>query len=210
MNQVVNYQRKLDQLISQLEKENRVPKLLLHSCCAPCSSYCMEYLSNYFHITVFFYNPNIQPREEFERRAKEQMKLIEELPVKYKINCQIAEYEAEKFIEMAKGYEHDLEGGKRCFLCYELRLREAAIVAKQLDYDYFTTTLTISPHKNAAKLNEIGQRLEEEYGVLFLPSDFKKKNGFKRSIELSEEYKLYRQDYCGCGFSKAEAEGRNR
>ena len=208
MNQNINYQKELDKLIDGFVKEGRVPTLLLHSCCAPCSSYCLEYLANYFHITVFYYNPNISPKEEYERRALEQQKLIEQLQVTYPISFRLGNYDAERFYAMAKGMEQEKEGGKRCFGCYELRLREAAIAAKELGFDYFTTTLSISPHKNAAKLNEIGLAVGNEYNIPYLPSDFKKKNGYKRSIELSKEHSLYRQDYCGCVYSKLEAEQR--
>ena len=179
----VNYQKILEQTIEKNERENRVPTLLLHSCCAPCSSYCLEYLSNYFKITVFYYNPNIYPEEEYRNFVE-------------------GAYEKERFYEMAKGLEDCPEGGERCFLCYELRLREAAELAKKMQMDYFTTTLSISPLKNAEKLNEIGDALAEEYGIAYLNSDFKKKNGYKRSVELSEQYGMYRQYYCGCVFSK--------
>ena len=203
MNQVRNYQKELDKIIEQLTQKGEVPTLLLHSCCAPCSSYVLEYLSEYFEITVFYYNPNIFPESEFKKRIHEQEKLIRELPAKHTIHFQAGNYDSEKFYEMAKGLEMIPEGGERCFKCYELRLRETAKLAKEGDYEYFTTTLSISPLKNAQKLNEIGERLAEEYGVSYLVSDFKKKNGYKRSIELSEEYGLYRQNYCGCVFSKA-------
>ena len=198
----VNYQKILEQTIEKNERENRVPTLLLHSCCAPCSSYCLEYLSNYFKITVSYYNPNIYPEEEYRKRVAEQQKFIEKLPVKYPIHLVEGAYEKERFYEMAKGLEDCPEGGERCFLCYELRLREAAELAKKMQMDYFTTTLSISPLKNAEKLNEIGDALAEEYGIAYLNSDFKKKNGYKRSVELSEQYGMYRQYYCGCVFSK--------
>ena len=161
----VNYQKILEQTIEKNERENRVPTLLLHSCCAPCSSYCLEYLSNYFKITVFYYNPNIYPEEEYRKRVAEQQKFIEKLPVKYPIHFVEGAYEKERFYEMAKGLEDCPEGGERCFLCYELRLREAAGLAKKMQMDYFTTTLSISPLKNAEKLNEIGDALAEEYGI---------------------------------------------
>lgn len=201
-----NYQKELDSLIEKLEKEQVVPKLFLHSCCAPCSSYVLEYLSQYFEITVFYYNPNIYPPEEYHERAAEQKRFIEQFPAKHKISYIEGEYDTKRFYEMARGLEHVPEGGERCFKCYELRLREAAILAKEGGYDYFTTTLSISPLKNAEKLNEIGEALEAEYGVKYLTSDFKKKNGYKRSTELSKEYELYRQNYCGCVFSKNERE----
>ena len=201
-----NYQKELEKLISNLEKEGTAPTLFLHSCCAPCSSYVLEYLSNYFSITVFYYNPNIFPEEEFMKRIREQEMLIEKLPAKHKISFVAGNYDSDKFYAMAKGLEMVPEGGERCFKCYELRLRESAEMAKQGGFDYFTTTLSISPLKNAKKLNEIGESLAEEYGVKYLNSDFKKKNGYKRSTELSKEYGLYRQDYCGCIYSKLERE----
>lgn len=200
-----NYQRELEQLISAIEP-GRVPTLLLHACCAPCSSYCLEYLSQYFSITVLFYNPNISPEAEYNKRVDEIRRLIDELPVKNKVSLIEGRYLPTEFYNSVKGLEDEPEGGKRCHVCYELRLREAAITAKELGFDYFTTTLSISPLKDAEKLNEIGKRLSDEYGVAYLYSDFKKKNGYKRSIELSREYKLYRQNFCGCVFSKREAD----
>ena len=202
----MNYQKELDKTLEKLTKEERVPKLLLHSCCAPCSSYVLEYLSQYFEITVFYYNPNIYPESEYTKRIWEQQKLIDELPAKHPISFMAGSYDKERFYEMASGLEHVKEGGARCMKCYELRLREAAKIAKNAGFDYFTTTLSISPLKKAERLNEIGQRLGEEYEVEYLLSDFKKKNGYKRSIELSHEYDLYRQNYCGCAFSKREQE----
>ena len=199
----MNYQKELDKLLIKLKKEERVPTLLLHCCCAPCSSYVLEYLSEYFKITVFFYNPNIDPESEYTKRILELQRLIGSMNLKYPVSFIAGQYDSDRFYEMAKGLENVKEGGERCFKCYELRLREAAEIAKEGEFEYFTTTLSISPHKNAQKLNEIGQRLGEEYGVEYLLSDFKKKNGYKRSIELSEEYGLYRQNYCGCVFSKA-------
>lgn len=204
----MNYQKELDGIITGLEKENKVPRLLLHSCCAPCSSYVLEYLSQYFRITVFYYNPNIYPESEYSKRIVEQQRLIDELTVKYPVSFAAGPYEKERFYEAAQGLEQEREGGDRCMRCYELRLRESAALAGEGGYDYFTTTLSISPLKNAGKLNEIGVRLGEEYGVKYLPSDFKKKNGYKRSIELSKEHNLYRQDYCGCVYSYEEARKR--
>lgn len=197
----MNYQKELDKLLARLEKEERVPSLLLHSCCAPCSSHVLEYLGQYFNITVFYYNPNIFPESEYTKRILEQQTLIGQMRVKYPVSFIAGSYDKDRFYEMAKGLEHVKEGGERCLKCYELRLRESAWIAKSGGFDYFTTTLSISPMKNAARLNEIGLRLQEEYGVNYLISDFKKKNGYKRSIELSKEYGLYRQDYCGCEFS---------
>lgn len=182
----------------------RVPRLLLHSCCGPCSSYVLEYLSQYFYITVLYYNPNIYPEEEYHKRAKEQQRLIEQLPSKYPISFVEGVFEPQRFYEMARGMEDMPEGGERCFGCYELRLKEAAVHAVQLGMDYFTTTLSISPLKNADLLNGTGDRLAKEYGVRYLNSDFKKRDGYKRSVALSEEYGLYRQYYCGCEFSKKQ------
>ncbi len=199
--QKINYQKELEKLLAQLEAEQRVPSLLIHSCCAPCSSYVLEYLSEYFKITVFYYNPNIYPESEYTKRIAEQQKLIRDMEFRYPVSFLAGKYDKEKFYEMAAGMENLKEGGARCMKCYELRLSEAAGQAAAGGFDYFTTTLSISPMKNAQKLNEIGLRVGEEYGVKYLVSDFKKKNGYKRSIELSKEYGLYRQDYCGCEFS---------
>ncbi len=202
----INYQKQLDDLIAGLHDET--PSLLLHSCCAPCSSYVLEYLANYFKITIFYYNPNISPLEEYQKRVEEVQRLIAELPVKNKVTFLEGKYDPESFFALAKSHELELEGGERCFACYSLRLNEAAQIAKAGGFDYFTTTLSISPYKNAQKLNEIGAALEEKYGVKYLYSDFKKKGGYARSVELSGKYSLYRQDYCGCVFSKAEHERR--
>lgn len=205
-----NYQKILDETIAGLEEKGEVPKLLLHSCCAPCSSYVLEYLSNYFYITVLYYNPNIYPEEEYYHRVAEQKRFIKEFPTKYPVDFVEGDFDPERFYETVKGYENIREGGERCFRCYELRLREAAEYAKKLNCDYFTTTLSISPMKNAAKLNEIGGRLSEEYGIPYLYSDFKKRDGYKRSTVISAEYGMYRQDYCGCVFSKREREEQKR
>ena len=203
-----NYQRELEAVIKENESKSRVPRLLLHSCCAPCSSYVLEYLSDYFEITVFYYNPNISPAEEYEKRAAEQQHLIRELPAKHPIHLVVGAYEPERFYSVSRGLEQVPEGGERCFRCFRLRLEEAAKMAAEGGFDYFATTLTISPLKNAQKLNEIGEELSELYKVEHLPSDFKKKNGYKRSVELSALYGLYRQNYCGCVFSKRDAEER--
>ncbi len=202
-----NYQRELDELLKGLS--DPPPSLLLHSCCAPCSSYVLEYLSRYFSITVFYYNPNIYPGEEYFRRVAEQQRLIAELPCVHPVSFVEGSYDTERFFQMAQGMEQLPEGGARCFDCYRLRLEQAAKLCKEGGFDYFTTTLSISPHKNAQKLNEIGEALAQQYGVRHLPSDFKKKEGYKRSIQLSKEHGLYRQDYCGCIFSKQAAERRN-
>lgn len=198
----VNYQKELEQLIEKEQKEGRVPRLFLHSCCAPCSSYVMEYLSQYFSITVFYYNPNISPKEEYEKRVEEIRRLIGEMEFEHPVTFVEGKYKPERFYEMAKGLEKEPEGGERCFGCYRLRMEEAARLAAEGEYDYFTTTLSISPLKNAGKINEIGEELAGIYKVEHLPSDFKKKNGYKRSIELSREHDLYRQNYCGCVFSR--------
>ena len=208
----MNYQRELDKLIEKLKKEERVPRLLLHSCCAPCSSYVLEYLSDYFEITVFYYNPNIYPESEYTKRILEQQTLLSDMKLKHPAAFIAGSYDRERFQEMARGLEHLKEGGERCLKCYELRLRETAGLARKGEFDYFTTTLSISPLKNADRLNEIGTRLAKEYGVAYLQSDFKKKNGYKRSVEWSAQLGLYRQDYCGCVFSVREAgrgEGRH-
>lgn len=205
-----NYSMELNKILDM--PFNRGKKLLLHSCCAPCSSYVLEYLRSFFCITVFYFNPNITEDEEYHKRVEEQKRLIREFnrqlvsDSSFPIEIVEGDYRKEDFFEAVKGLEQCKEGGERCFSCFTLRLRETAIRAKECGADYFTTTLTISPLKNAAKINEIGEELSKEYGVEFLPSDFKKKNGYKRSVELSEEYGLYRQDYCGCVFSKLERE----
>lgn len=208
-----NYQRELEKLLLRLEKRVEAgegkPSLFLHSCCAPCSSYVLEYLRSRFAITVFYYNPNISASEEYRKRVQEQKRLIEAYNAKLPeqpIRVREGEYEPELFYRISKGLEQCPEGGERCFRCFDLRLRRTVQEACKGGYDYFGTTLTISPMKNAEKLNEIGRALEGEYGVAWLPSDFKKKNGYKRSIELSARYELYRQDYCGCAFSRAERE----
>lgn len=201
-----NYQKELDRLIDELQKEKKIPKLLLHSCCAPCSSYVLEYLSEYFEIMVYYYNPNIFPEEEHEKRVTEQRQLIGKMKTKHPVTFLAEAYRPEEFYNAVRGAEHIPEGGERCFRCYALRLRQAASMAASEGFDYFTTTLSISPMKNAAKLNEIGEAMGREYGIPYLVSDFKKRNGYKRSVELSREYGLYRQDYCGCIFSGRERE----
>ena len=210
MNAVRNYQRELDRIIENIGADHKsAPTLFLHSCCAPCSSYVLEYLRMYFRITVFYYNPNISMETEYRKRVSEQKRLIaayNEKKCGYHIEIVEGDYEPGRFYEITRGLEQCPEGGERCFACYELRLRETARRAQAEKYDYFTTTLTISPLKNAVKLNGIGEQLAAEYGVSWLPSDFKKKGGYQRSVELSKEYDLYRQDYCGCVYSKEERE----
>lgn len=226
-----NYSLELEKLMK--DPANKGKKLFLHSCCAPCSSYVLEYLCRFFRITVFYYNPNITADDEYGKRVEEQKRLIKEmneqsqvsarkvseqgegiechadtLQAAYPIEIIEGDYDKNIFFESVKGLEQCKEGGERCFVCYELRLRETARRAKEAQADYFTTTLTISPLKNAQKLNEIGEKLAKEYGTAFLPSDFKKKGGYRRSVELSKEYDLYRQDYCGCVFSKTEREAQ--
>lgn len=200
----INYQKLLDEKIKENERDGIRPTLLLHACCAPCSSYTMEYLSKYFNISIYFYNPNIDTEEEFRLRIAELNRLIEEMPLSSEVKLLTGEYEPEKFYEIAKGREKIPEGGERCHMCYALRLEEAARAAVEFQMDYFTTTLSISPYKNAEWLNSLGEKYAKEYGVPYLYSDFKKKGGYARSVELSKEYGLYRQDYCGCVFSKAE------
>ncbi len=200
-----NYQKELEKIIYKLDY---TPNLLLHSCCAPCSSYVLEYLSNYFNITIYYYNPNIDSKEEFDKRVKEQIRLIKEMKLKNKVNFIKEDYDNTPFLNMSKGLEHLKEGGARCFKCYYMRLEKTALKALYDHFDFFTTTLSISPYKNAQKLNEIGYMLEDKLNVKYLCADFKKKNGYKRSIELSKEYNLYRQDYCGCIYSKIERDER--
>lgn len=198
----INYQKETDSVIEPLN--GTVPTLLLHSCCAPCSSYTLEYLSRYFSITVFYFNPNISPKAEFDKRFAEQKRLIETLPSENKISLICGDYNYDEFLNIARGYESVPEGGERCFRCYRMRLEKTAELAKQNGFDYFCTTLSISPLKNSQKINEIGFDVAEKYGVKWLPSDFKKREGYKRSIELSREYDLYRQNFCGCVFSKSQ------
>lgn len=196
---MINYQKELEKIINNLDY---TPTLLLHSCCAPCSSYVLKYLSDFFKITIFYYNPNIDSKEEYQKRVEEEIRLIKEMPLKNKVEFIEGKYEPEKFIELSKGLEDIEEGGARCFKCYYLRLEKTALLAKAKGFDYFTTTLSISPYKNASKLNEIGYFLENKINTKYLCADFKKKNGYKKSIELSKKYNLYRQDYCGCIYSK--------
>ena len=210
MENVRNFQKELDRLLEGMVTNQETGKhLFLHSCCAPCSSYVLEYLRNYFRITVFYYNPNISFEQEYQKRVAEQKRLINAYNrggTGYPIDVIEGDYEPEVFYDMAAGLEECPEGGERCFLCYELRLRKTVQQALDRNYDYFCTTLSISPLKNAKKLNEIGEQLAEEYKIKWLVSDFKKKDGYKRSIELSAMYDLYRQDYCGCVYSKKERE----
>lgn len=217
-----NYAKELENIIAGFEKENAHPRILLHACCAPCSSYCLEYLREFFDVTVFFYNPNITEEAEYRKRVEEEKRLIAEYNKQVedgsfdgmnsderarKIEILEGDYIPKDFLDAAKGLEDCPEGGDRCRKCFELRLDETAKIAREKGYEYFTTTLTISPLKNADVLNEVGKLAAKKVGgVEFLPSDFKKKNGYKRSIELSHKFGLYRQDYCGCSFSKAQRE----
>lgn len=196
---MINYQIELNKIIENIQ--GQFPKLLLHVCCAPCSSYVLDYLSDYFDITVLYYNPNISPYEEYEKRMNEEIRLINEMNKK---NIKILEcdYDNHLFEEIAQGLEQVPEGGIRCYKCYQLRLEKTAQIAKENKFDYFTTTLTISPLKNSQILNKIGKDLEEKYNIKYLYSDFKKKEGYKKSIILSKKYNLYRQNYCGCIYSK--------
>lgn len=205
-----NYQRLLDRELERINVENRRPRLLLHACCAPCSSYVLEYLSHYFDITLYYYNPNISPESEYRFRLDELHRLIKEMPLPSSVQWIEAPYDPSSFLELAKGLESLPEGGERCMRCYRLRLEQSMKAAKEGGFDYITTTLSISPYKNAEALNTIGLELSSRYGVPYLVSDFKKKNGYKRSCELSEEYNLYRQDYCGCVYSKLAADEKKK
>ena len=194
----MNYDNLMEEQISKLDK---VPKLLLHACCAPCSSACIERLSDNFKIDIYYYNPNIDNIEEYNKRLKEVIKFTKEFKTKYPIDVIDSGYDSETFFKMAKGLEEEPERGKRCYECYKLRLKKTSEYASNNNYDFFATTLTLSPYKNSNWINEIGEKLDKETKSTYLYSDFKKKNGYKRSIELSHEYNLYRQDYCGCIYS---------
>lgn len=198
-----NYSKELEELLKKADTEHK-KKLLLHCCCAPCSSYVLEYLHPYFEITVFFYNPNITEASEYEMRKKELKRYIHEVSFGSEIHMLDADYEPREFLDCAKGYEDCPERGKRCERCFLLRLEKTAKKASEGGFDFFCTTLSISPHKDANLLMQIGRKLSKEYGIAYLPSDFKKKDGYKRSIQLSEEYGLYRQDFCGCIYSKMQ------
>lgn len=209
----INYQKQLEEVLKRMKEEGKRKRLLLHACCAPCSSYCLEYLREAFALTVFFYNPNLTEREEYRRRVEEEKRLIALMNGQEgssQIEILEGRYEPERFLEAAKGLETCKEGGERCFRCFALRLGETARVAAEDGFDFFTTSLTISPLKNSALLNRIGAQEGERYGVRFLPSDFKKNNGYLRSTQLSRLYDLYRQNYCGCIYSKVEASDRRQ
>ena len=201
-----NYDKWMQEIIEKNQELEIVPTLLLHTCCAPCSSAVIERLSKYFRITVFYYNPNIEPLEEYLKRKEEQKRFLSEVTTPYPISFLDCDYEHEEFIQLSKGLENEKEGGPRCLKCYRLRLLKTALKAQELHFDYFGTSLTVSPYKNAQVLNQIGEELQKKFNVKYLYSDFKKRNGYKRSIELSKDYHLYRQDYCGCSFSKAQRE----
>jgi len=198
----VNYQLEMDRLLAELRSEGRVPSLLLHVCCAPCSSYVLEYLSSFFEITVLFYNPNISPESEYRKRASELQRFIKEYPFEHPVIIRESVYDSSIFYAAVKGLEDEPERGKRCHVCYALRLEETARLASEFHFDYFATTLTLSPLKDAVRLNDIGQAMGMKYHTAYLPSDFKKKEGYKRSIVLSSQFGLYRQNYCGCIFSR--------
>ena len=197
-----NYNLKMEKIIENIKKHDKTPTILLHSCCAPCSSAVIERLSEYFDITIYYYNPNIEPLDEYLKRKEEQKKFLKKIKSKNKLNFLDCDYDNLKFKKIASGLENIKEGGTRCFLCYNLRLESTALKAKEQNYDYFGTTLSVSPYKNAKKLNEIGLLLQDKYKINFLIADFKKKDGYKRSIALSNKYNLYRQDYCGCIYSQ--------
>ena len=200
----MNYQKELEKILETIDINNK-PRLLLHACCGPCSSYVIEYLSKYFDITIYYYNPNIYPKEEYERRLEELKKFISVFNDKVNVIEEL--YNEEDYNNSVSGLEHLGEKSIRCYECYKFRMDKAALYAKENDYDYFTTTLSISPHKNSKWINEIGELLQNKYNIKYLYSDFKKKEGYKRSLELSKKYNLYRQDYCGCKYSKKERLG---
>ena len=197
-----NFDKILEDIIKEHEALGEIPRVLLHSCCAPCSSYVIEYLSKYFKLTIFYYNPNISPEEEYLKRKNEQIRLINTMETKYLVDIIDCDYDNDIYESKIKGLENEPERGRRCEVCFKLRLEKTAMKAIELGYDYFGTTLTVSPYKNCNMLNEIGLNISKDMDIKFLVSDFKKKNGYKRSIELSREYNLYRQNYCGCKYSK--------
>lgn len=197
-----NYDKVLDEIIDTHVQKGEVPAILLHSCCAPCSSYVIERLSNYFDITILYYNPNISPFSEYDKRKKEQIRLINTMKTIHPVKIMDCDYDNDIYESKIKGLENEPERGKRCSVCFRLRLEKTAKLAKDNNFDYFCTTLTVSPYKNSNLINAIGKELGDIYDITYLASDFKKKNGYKRSIELSSEYNLYRQNYCGCKYSK--------
>lgn len=203
-----NFDKMLEEIVEIHKVQGDVPRVMLHSCCAPCSSYVIFYLSNYFHLTIFYYNPNISPRGEYEKRKNEQIRLINTMKTKYKVDMVDCDYDNDLYENLIKGLENEPERGKRCEVCFRLRLEKTAMAAKERGYDYFGTTLTVSPYKNCVMINEIGMEISDKLGIKFLVSDFKKRDGYKCSIELSHKYNLYRQNYCGCKYSKAVYEER--
>ncbi len=202
----MNYNKLMEETLNKIKTEGKTPSVLLHSCCAPCSSHVIDLLTEYFDITILYYNPNIEPYEEYIKRKEEEIRFISEYPSKNKLTILDCDHENDIFHECVKGLENEKEGGARCIKCYHLRLDKTAKLASELSFDYFATTLTVSPLKNSEKLNQIGEYLSKIYNVKYLYSDFKKKEGYKHSIELAKEYNLYRQDYCGCIYSKQERE----
>lgn len=206
MTQKINYRLEMEREIEKIRTQGRKPLLALHSCCAPCSSAVLEQLNRDFRIVVFYYNPNISPKEEFDHRSREQQRLVREMLPGSDVQVSVGEYDPQRFYALTEGHEGDPEGGERCGICFEMRLRKTAEFAREIGADYFTTTLSISPLKDAQRLNAIGSAIAGETGVAYLFSDFKKKNGYRRSCELSAQYGLYRQDFCGCIYSKLERE----
>lgn len=206
----MNFQLKCEEILNDIEKRRDTPSLLLHACCAPCSSYVLEYLSKYFSITILYYNPNIYPNEEYQRRLEELKGFLDKNQYYHPVTLKELAYRPLEYYQSISGLELLGERSKRCYCCYQLRMEKACEYAKNNHFDYFTTTLSISPYKDSDWINEIGELLEKKYGVSYLYADFKKKNGYKRSIELSSQYGLYRQDYCGCIHSKRERESKNK
>lgn len=207
---LMNYNKVMEDIISKETMNNNVPKLLLHSCCAPCSTHVIDLLAPYFDITIFYYNPNIEPYEEYDKRKQEEIRFLKEYKSKNKLDIIDCDYDNNKYHDVIKGLENVSEGGARCIKCYYLRLEKTVLTALDKGYDYFGTTLTVSPLKKSDKINEIGESLSNKYKIKYLYSDFKKKNGYLHSIELAKKYNLYRQDYCGCIYSKAERERKKQ
>ena len=204
----INYQIEMERELRAIQARGDRPLLALHSCCAPCSSAVLERLNAHFRIALYYYNPNISPESEFRHRVEEQKRLVRQMPLSEDLTVTEGLYEPVRFYALVRGHEEDPEGGERCGVCFEMRLRSTAEFARSIGADYFTTTLSISPLKDAQRLNAIGRALSEEFGVKYLYSDFKKRDGYRRSCALSEEYGLYRQDFCGCAFSRMERERR--
>ena len=201
-----NFQRELDLILKDISSRDTKPVLLLHSCCGPCSSYVLEYLTQFFYIKLYFYNPNIHPEEEYKKRLEAQYKVIKSMQLENSVEIIEGEYDPNIFFSKVQGFESEPEGGERCHICIKMRMEAAALAAKKQNADYFATTLSVSPHKNALYINQTGKDLENIHQVTYLLSDFKKKNGYKRSIELCRMFDIYRQDYCGCVFSFRDTE----